>query len=284
MFDFPNSPTVNQQVTAANGIVYQWDGVKWNSLAGGSAIAIGSVPPSSPVTGQLWWDNIGGQLYIYYNDGNSSQWVPATGIPTSNLSPILVSPPSAASWTQRNFNAGVTTLTDVANGVALYTSCATGTVTNVLRAATIAVPAAPYVIDMNLAGTALLAGSANYVKMGALWSDGTKAQVLSIVDIAVAANFDVETYSALSTYAALVATFYARFNPQSLWMRLADNGTNVTFSVGPDGVSWLPVYTIAKASGYLGAGGYSNVGFFINEQVMGNGGLGTITLQSWRVH
>jgi len=35
----------------------------------------GSVPPSNPVEGMLWFNNINGVTYIYYNDGNSSQWV-----------------------------------------------------------------------------------------------------------------------------------------------------------------------------------------------------------------
>jgi hypothetical protein len=36
-----------------------------------------TVPPGSPVAGDLWWDTNTGQLKIYYNDGNSSQWVDA---------------------------------------------------------------------------------------------------------------------------------------------------------------------------------------------------------------
>jgi hypothetical protein len=29
------------------------------------------------VTGTLWWDSTRGDLFIYYNDGNTSQWVVA---------------------------------------------------------------------------------------------------------------------------------------------------------------------------------------------------------------
>lgn len=36
-FDFPNSPTLGQSVTASNGVVYTWDGVKW-TVAGGGGI------------------------------------------------------------------------------------------------------------------------------------------------------------------------------------------------------------------------------------------------------
>jgi hypothetical protein len=38
-------------------------------------------PPFNPALNQLWWNSDGsaggGQLYVYYNDGNSTQWVPA---------------------------------------------------------------------------------------------------------------------------------------------------------------------------------------------------------------
>lgn len=34
MFDFPNSPTIGQQVIEPNGAVVQWDGTKWASVAG----------------------------------------------------------------------------------------------------------------------------------------------------------------------------------------------------------------------------------------------------------
>jgi hypothetical protein len=32
-------------------------------------------PPTSPAVGNFWWDSTGGQLYIFYNDGDSTQWV-----------------------------------------------------------------------------------------------------------------------------------------------------------------------------------------------------------------
>ena len=35
--------------------------------------------PVSPLDGDLWWDSVNGQLRIYFDDGDSSQWVEATG-------------------------------------------------------------------------------------------------------------------------------------------------------------------------------------------------------------
>jgi len=46
--------------------------------------AIGPTAPASPAVGQYWWRNDpDGRLYVYYNDGTSSQWVPAT--PTTSV-------------------------------------------------------------------------------------------------------------------------------------------------------------------------------------------------------
>jgi hypothetical protein len=77
--DFPNSPT--------NGQIYgewQYDGTKWVSAVTNGNVFVGDTPPSSPVAGNLWWNSSDGNLYLFYNDGNSQQWVvanPAT-LPT----------------------------------------------------------------------------------------------------------------------------------------------------------------------------------------------------------
>jgi hypothetical protein len=40
-------------------------------------VSVGTTAPASPVVGQMWWRSSDGNLYLYYNDGTSSQWVPA---------------------------------------------------------------------------------------------------------------------------------------------------------------------------------------------------------------
>lgn len=49
-----------------------------------SGARIGSSPPGD-VSAPLWWDNNSGQLFIEYNDGNSTQWVAANSIDASTL-------------------------------------------------------------------------------------------------------------------------------------------------------------------------------------------------------
>lgn len=46
-----------------------------------SSVTISVDPPATPKVGSLWWESDSGNLYIYYNDGDSSQWVIATSIP-----------------------------------------------------------------------------------------------------------------------------------------------------------------------------------------------------------
>ena len=44
----------------------------------GPPVTISDTPPVGAQLGALWWDSVGGQLYAFYNDGNSSQWVPTS--------------------------------------------------------------------------------------------------------------------------------------------------------------------------------------------------------------
>jgi hypothetical protein len=44
----------------------------------GASVTTSIVPPSTPSDGDLWWNEEEGQLKIYYDDGNSSQWVDAS--------------------------------------------------------------------------------------------------------------------------------------------------------------------------------------------------------------
>lgn len=65
---FPDAPADNQYY------------VRWNNSwqlenAGGSTVTISDTPPIGPTLGNLWYDSVGGQMYVWYSDGTSSQWV-----------------------------------------------------------------------------------------------------------------------------------------------------------------------------------------------------------------
>ena len=44
---------------------------------GGASVTTSDTAPNDPADGDLWYDSVGGRLYVYYEDPNSSQWVDA---------------------------------------------------------------------------------------------------------------------------------------------------------------------------------------------------------------
>lgn len=78
--NFVNTSTITVQTSNAGGIT----NVLFTSLGGGSSVNISDTPPINVSANSLWWDSNTGILKIYYNDGNSTQWVDA--------SPAMVGP------------------------------------------------------------------------------------------------------------------------------------------------------------------------------------------------
>jgi hypothetical protein len=61
-----------------------------------SIIAVGDSPPASPTNGTLWFSTTDAQLYIWYNDGTSVQWVVAVNqVATFLLSSTGSAPPTS---------------------------------------------------------------------------------------------------------------------------------------------------------------------------------------------
>ena len=44
---------------------------------GNSSVTVSASAPSAPENGDMWWNSEDGNLYIYYTDADSSQWVPS---------------------------------------------------------------------------------------------------------------------------------------------------------------------------------------------------------------
>ena len=59
-----------------------YNGTAWTKIGGSATVS--STAPSSQTQGDLWYDSDDGRLFIYYNDGSTSQWVDASpnGVPT----------------------------------------------------------------------------------------------------------------------------------------------------------------------------------------------------------
>jgi hypothetical protein len=83
---FPNNPYENQQVSNS-GQTWIWNGVAWDLLigsgtgGGGTSLDVSETPPSSPTPGSLWFNSLDGNLYVYYEDDDSSQWIQPASSP-----------------------------------------------------------------------------------------------------------------------------------------------------------------------------------------------------------
>jgi hypothetical protein len=72
----PASPTAGMlRFNSTSTKVEVYNGTIWGSVGGGATIS--DTAPSSPSVGDIWWKSDEGQMYVYYTDANSSQWVVA---------------------------------------------------------------------------------------------------------------------------------------------------------------------------------------------------------------
>lgn len=71
--DFPPNP-----VPGDIFLNWMWDGTKWTRIGGiptQTVVFMSPSPPPYPELGNLWWDSVGGNLYVWFIDSTSSQWV-----------------------------------------------------------------------------------------------------------------------------------------------------------------------------------------------------------------
>lgn len=199
---------------------------------------------------------------------------------TSGLpAPSLTTPPVASAWTQKGFG-GSTTLTDVTGGPLLQDAGQSG---DTWRGAFKTAPSTPYTIDALLLP---LIGQFGTIGLG--WSDGTKHHTIAL-------NTQGSGFTATVTK---VSTFgSAGFTNESAptfvmpggftFFRINDDGTNAKFSISADGLNWTLVFSVAKASGFLGGAGYTNVGFVLSSHFTNSppsGSLPSVLLDSWFQH
>ena len=73
----PNLGLTKPEVGASDDTWGEKTNANWDIVdnISGAKVDTGDNPPDSPTEGMLWWESDTGKLYIYYNDGDSSQWV-----------------------------------------------------------------------------------------------------------------------------------------------------------------------------------------------------------------
>ncbi|UEP53009.1 hypothetical protein LMA00_30275 [Burkholderia ambifaria] len=167
------------------------------------------------------------------------------------------------------------TVTDSATGILLQDLTSGGSTVLRLRAKN--APSAPYsaiaLFAMNLQPATSFSGFV----FG--WYDGSnKLQVVNFQFQGSSLDLGVVSYSNPTTYVAMNYGQVQWFGGQLVWLRLQDDGTNISYSYSIDGVGWIVLYKMAKSSGYLGTSGYSQIAFGVAPQ---NAGAG-VSLLSYR--
>lgn len=93
--DFPANTSV-PYVDPVSGLKYIYNTAvgAWEAAIQPPAV-VSEAAPAITIPGFLWWDSTNGSLYVYYNDGDSSQWVEAapTGA-ASSIARVGQNPPS----------------------------------------------------------------------------------------------------------------------------------------------------------------------------------------------
>jgi hypothetical protein len=245
----------NAVTTCVNGMVASSGTVTSvatnNGLTGGPVTAAGTIgiDVSSSVAGQVMTSN---------GPSTSPSWAAPTrgGLWANQLSAT-----PTASLTGLSNLAGTGAATSN-TAVGQYISGTSGGV----AAYTMSVPATPYSI------AALIATNAGVPALG--WTDLTKYHFIFSAasgpgNVIVQANSNLNTWSATS---ANIGSGTGNF--KMIWLKIRDDGANVTFSYSNDGVNFRTAYTAAKSTAFLGAFGYSHI-------FVGSPGGGDATVLSW---
>jgi hypothetical protein len=100
----------------SNKEVIEWNGSTWANGVAGATVTSSDTAPPSPVAGDLWFDSTSTQLFVYYTDADSSQWVSAMAttaplVTTSDTPPTT--PVSGDLWFNSNMSQMFVYYTDV---------------------------------------------------------------------------------------------------------------------------------------------------------------------------
>lgn len=107
------------------------------------------------------------------------------------------------------------------------------------------------------------------------WTDGTKVHLLTALNDTGAVKYRLDKWTNATTYSATDVESQPVCALVS-WMQIEDDGTTVHFRYSRSGATFYEIFSVSKASGFLGSAGYSNLGFFGNIRQSSNSGGATL--------
>lgn len=248
--------TLAQQLAQSGGVPVGGGGGGSGSLAGLSDVDVSGVADGNS---------------LVYSSG-SGLWVPGSGGGgggTGLFSQVMSTTPTKANTgLSLMMGASSPTATDIADGVKVTAPASTGAL--VYNAS--ALPSTPYSYEILCA-----AGPEVAIVPFFGFSDGTKCMLgytPKLGDSGWGAMF-VVTENPLGTFVSTLASSGRGCNGALSWMKVRNDGTNVTWSFGTNGVDWSAVYTVSLASSYLGSSGFTRL-------VFGTNVAGTATILSFK--
>lgn len=180
---------------------------------------------------------------------------------------------------------GSYTYSNVANGVKIFDVSHASQANPYIEGQVAAYPATPFTATMLVSINSMTFGG-TYPALGFIATNNTTTGALyQGLGMSYQGAFDAGGLygTGLTSYTGTlgggwVSMFYSPY----YWMRYADNGTTITFSVSLDGLIWRVVGTpITKSSSPLN-GAYNFFGVFIDNQTSSGNDVGTI-IQSWTI-
>jgi hypothetical protein len=242
------------------------------TINGGSSLGTANINGTTPAAP-------GGNTNVTFqvSGSNVSAYVPTSGGGGSGLFSGILSAPTIAGTglTSAINNSGTSTFANVGNGIKMSD---TSTVPNV-EAIVKAYPGAPFTL------TALISlpiSTGSFANLGLTIAD-TLTGKLMVFGLQANSNWapQVSSYTNPTTFSASLLAGSMGYIPPFLWLRLKDDGTNISYSISVDGnnFSKTPIYTVAKSASFLGATGFNFIGAFISPQ----GANSDTTLMSWTI-
>lgn len=220
----------------------------------------GNTRGSLLIRGSSGWTSLvpGTSGYVLKSNGSGSD--PAYSASNGFLTAAMTDIPTIANTGFSTWlNQGTATISDSSVGLCLADL---GTPGLQIRMRYKAAPSTPY--TMTAGFTVLGAGNGDYCGLG--FYNGTDKLHVFGLNYFSGWSFLVGKFNSVTSYNSNDTSAGGQNSPLLNFIRIGDDGTNVTFDFSADGVNFMNIQTTAKSAAWLGSSGYTNVGFFIVPQ------------------
>lgn len=206
----PTSPANGDIWTTTAGIFVRINGVTIGPLgAGGGGVTISDTAPSSPTVGQLWWKSNNGKIFVYYDDGNTSQWVEPNSGAVGPPGPTGATGPMGNSMIPYQRSGSLTV--DV--GVSKFRFPLAATILGISATVNTAPTGASIIFDVNKNGTTIFTNQANRPTIAAsALNTASEVTNMDVTSIAAGDYITVDVDQVGSTIAGADATVLVRYS------------------------------------------------------------------------